>query len=342
MTNGYKKPNLKSLYFDDEVQKISSLQGKTIAITGTTTGIGFVAARTVANKGARALLLNRKSERSKSSYDQLKKENPGANIVNIECDLQSFDSVRKAALRVIDLCQDGLDSLCNNAGIMALKDKATDDGFDVQMQTNHLSHFLLTKEFLPLLKIAAELRGDARVVNHSSIARYGDKKLKTKYFDKRGGDLGGDGSNMILASLTRKGRWARYSQTKLANATFTACLHEKFQNAGLHSLKALVAHPGVAMSDLQTTTVNDGGMSAWLARQMMKNGQTMEDGALGIIKCMTDSDAQSGKFYGPGKGMMASKGKVVKFDLEKFYDNRLAKDLLWKKSCEAIGQEFVI
>ena len=41
MTNGYKKPNLKSLYFDDEVQKISSLQGKTIAITGTTTGIGF-------------------------------------------------------------------------------------------------------------------------------------------------------------------------------------------------------------------------------------------------------------------------------------------------------------
>ena len=89
MTNGYKKPNLKSLYFDDEVQKISSLQGKTIAITGTTTGIGFVAARTVANKGARAVLLNRKSERSKSSYHQLKKENPGANIVNIELALHN-------------------------------------------------------------------------------------------------------------------------------------------------------------------------------------------------------------------------------------------------------------
>ena len=103
MSSGYKKPNLKSLYFDDEVQKIPSLQGKTIAITGTTTGIGFVAARTVAKKGARTILLNRKSERSQFSYDQLKKENPGANIVNIECDLQSFDSVGKAALRVIDL-----------------------------------------------------------------------------------------------------------------------------------------------------------------------------------------------------------------------------------------------
>ena len=40
--------------------------------------------------------------------------------------------------------------------------------------------------------------------------------------------------------------------------------------------------------------------------------------------------------------MMASKGKVINFDLEKFYDNRLAKDLLWEKSCEAIGQEFVV
>ena len=54
---------------------------------------------------------------------------------------------------------------------MALKDTATVDGFDVQMQTNHLSHFLLTKELFPVLKIAVELRGDV-MVNHSSIARY--------------------------------------------------------------------------------------------------------------------------------------------------------------------------
>tara|TARA_B100000212_G_scaffold205469_1_gene155018 strand:- start:213 stop:1241 length:1029 start_codon:yes stop_codon:yes gene_type:complete len=339
---GYNKPNLKSLYYDAEVKKIPSLNGKTIAITGTTTGIGYVAAKTVAERGARTILLNRKSDRSKTSLERLKSELPESNFENIECDLQSFESVRTAARKVTDLCINGLDSLCNNAGIMALKDTATVDGFDVQMQTNHLSHFLLTKELFPVLKTAAELRGDARVVNHSSIARYGDKKLKPEYFEKRGGNLGGDSSNMIVASITRKGRWARYSQTKLANAAFTACLHEKFQQAGLHNLKSLVAHPGVAMSDLQTTTVKDGGMSAWLARQMMKNGQTMEDGALAVIKCMTDEDAQSGTFYGPGKGLMAAKGKVVSFDLEKFYDNRQAKDLLWSKSCEAIEQDFIV
>ena len=68
----------------------------------------------------------------------------------------------------------------------------------------------------------------------------------------------------------------------------------------------------------------------------------MEDGALGIIKCMVDVDAKSGEFYGPGTGMFALKGPVIKFGLEKFYNNRETKDLLWTKSCEAIGEEFVV
>ena len=68
----------------------------------------------------------------------------------------------------------------------------------------------------------------------------------------------------------------------------------------------------------------------------------MEDGAIGIIKCIADPDAMSGDFYGPGSGKMDMKGPVVKFDLEELYDNRETKDLLWNKSCEAIGQDFLI
>ena len=111
MNNGYKKPDLKSLYYDNEMEAIPSLNGKTIVITGTTSGTGFIAAKTVANKGARTLLLNRKSDRSESSFDQIKEACPGANILNVECDLQSFESVNKAAETVIDKCKDGLDIL---------------------------------------------------------------------------------------------------------------------------------------------------------------------------------------------------------------------------------------
>jgi NAD(P)-dependent dehydrogenase (short-subunit alcohol dehydrogenase family) len=341
MNNGYKKPDLKSLHYDNEIKNIPSLVGKTIAITGTTSGTGFVAAKTVAEKGAQVLLLNRKTDRSKISYDLLKSSCSKENFVDIECDLQSFESVRKAARKITDLCKDGLDVLCNNAGVMALKDQATVDGFDIQMQTNHLSHFLLTKELMPKIKQASEKKGEARIVNHSSIARFGAKKLERKYFEKRGGSLGGNGSNMFLSTLIPQGRWARYSQTKLANAAFTACLHEKFQAENL-SIKSLVAHPGLAITELQNTTVKDGGMGAWMTGQFMKGGQSMEDGAIGIIKCMADIDAMSGDFYGPGSGKMAMKGEVIKFALEKLYDNRNTRNLLWNKSCEAIDQDFII
>ena len=341
MNNGYKKPDLKSLHYDNEIKNIPSLVGKTIAITGTTSGTGFVAAKTVAEKGAQVLLLNRKTDRSKISYDLLKSSCSKENFVDIECDLQSFDSVKKAARKITDLCKDGLDVLCNNAGVMALKDQATVDGFDIQMQTNHLSHFLLTKELMPKIKQASEKKGEARIVNHSSIARFGAKKLERKYFEKRGGSLGGNGSNMFLSTLIPQGRWARYSQTKLANAAFTACLHEKFQAENL-SIKSLVAHPGLAITELQNTTVKDGGMGAWMTGQFMKGGQSMEDGAIGIIKCIADIDAMSGDFYGPGSGKMAMKGEVIKFALEKLYDNRNTRNLLWDKSCEAIDQDFII
>ena len=338
MNLSYKKPDLINVYYDEFLESIQSLDNLTIAITGTTSGTGYVAAQTIASKGARVILLNRKSKRATKSYNDLKKNNPEAELFLVECDLQSFESVRKAAKEVIKLCPKGLDALCNNAGVMALKDIATSDGFDVQMQTNHLSHFLLTKELMPSLKKAADNNGESRVVNHSSISRFGVKSLETQYLEKKGGNLGGNGRRMMFFP---QARWKRYSQTKLANAAFTACLSEKLNNSN-SNIKALVAHPGLSVTDLQHTTIIDGGMGTWMTSQMMKSGQTKEDGAIGIIKCMTDPTLDSGIFVGPGAGKMAMKGPVISFDLEPFYDNQYTKDLLWTKSCEAIGEDFII
>ena len=95
-----------------------------------------------------------------------------------------------------------------------MRDTRTGDGFDQQMQTNHLSHFLLTSLLMPSLERAAGARGQARVVNHSSGARSHPKTpLTAKYLDKcDAGTLGGDGIGP---------RYERYHQS--ANPTF--CRH---------------------------------------------------------------------------------------------------------------------
>lgn len=332
------KKTVKSVHFPSFKASLPSQKGKTIAITGTTSGTGNVAARTCLELGAKVLLLNRASSRSAAMLEELAQAYPDAQLHAVECDLQSFASVRKAIEEVTSLCPEGLDVLANNAGVMALKDEATGDGFDVQMQTNHLSHFLLTKGLMPLLEKGAQRSGEARVANHSSVARMNpSKKLKAEYLEKRGGNLGGNGSSMFFGGA----RWKRYNQSKLANCAFTAALHEKLQASG-SKVKALVAHPGLANTNLQTTSVTHGGMGRLFTPLFMKMSQSMEDGAMGLLSCMLKPEARSGEFYGPGSGTMAMKGKAVMFPLEDFYDNADTRDLLWTKSCEAIGEDFVI
>lgn len=336
----YSPPDIPSSQFPAFRARLPSMAGKTVVITGTTSGTGKAAALTLAELGARLLLLNRASSRSDASLADIKSAVPEAELHAVVCDLQSFASVETAAARVIELCPDGVDVLCNNAGVMALADQATVDGFDIQMQTNHLSHFLLTRELMPLLERAAEANGEARVVNHSSIARLQKKTLLPEYLEKKGGQLGGDGGGMAN-SLMMGPRWARYGQTKLANAAFTAALHARLQAKG-SKVKALVAHPGLANTNLQQTSVREGGMGAMLTGIMMKMSQSTEDGAMGIISCMCLSDAMSGQFYGPGSGMMAAKGPALPFPLEGFYDNEPTRGLLWEKSEAAIGRSFVL
>lgn len=264
--------------------------GRVAAVTGTTSGTGFVCARELAKRGAEVLLLNRPSSRAASSLQRLQEAVPGARFVAIDCDLQDFDSVR-GAIDTIKGAYDRLDVLCNNAGVMALEDYATKDGYDVQVQTNCISHFLLTKELFPLLAQS----DDARIVNHSSGARLGPP-LEDKYFAKRGGDLGGNGTEAENASFSGP-RWMRYHQTKLGNAVFTYGLKQRLDAAGITHVKALLAHPGLAATNLQVTTAQTGGMD--IDSPFMANAQSEEDGALGIIRACMDPHAASGDFFGP-------------------------------------------
>ncbi len=271
-------------------QHTQDMSGKVVAITGTTSGTGYVCAREMAKLGAEVVLLNRESERSTRALKQLQADVPGASFVAITCDLQDFDSVRAAGAALRERYET-IDVLCNNAGVMALPDQATKDGYDVQMQTNCLSHFLLTKEIFGLIARSA----DGRVVNHTSMARLG-APLAPEYFGKNGGNLGGDGTETENLSFAGP-RWARYHQTKLGNCAFTYGLKQRCEAAGLSSVKTMIAHPGLAATSLQTTTAETGGMAS--DSPLMSKAQSAEDGALGIIRGCADPSAQSGDFYGP-------------------------------------------
>ncbi|MCH2043652.1 MAG: SDR family NAD(P)-dependent oxidoreductase [Saprospiraceae bacterium] len=285
---------IKTLHLDEVIEKHSQdMTGKVVAITGTTSGTGFVCAREVAKKGAKVILLNRKSTRAENSLKQLQEAVPNGDFDWVACDLQNFESVRNAA-KEIEAKYDKVDVLVNNAGVMALKDYATGDGYDVQMQTNVISHFLLTKDLFPLLKKSEQ----GRVINHSSMARLGPP-LEAQYFEAKGGDLGGDGTEEENNSF-RGPRWMRYHQTKLANAAFTYGLKHKLEEAEVSNVISLLAHPGLALTQLQVTTAKDGGMDG--GSDFMSQAQTAEDGATGIIRAAMDPEAKSGNFYGPTAG----------------------------------------
>ncbi len=286
---------IKTLHLEKVLKNhTQDMTGKVVVITGTTSGTGYVCAREVAKKGATVVLLNRKSERADKAVKELKKEFPEGKFDPITCDLQSFESVRNAS-KSIKAKYEVVDVLVNNAGVMALRDQATPDGYDVQMQTNAISHFLLTKELFPLLKKSDE----ARIVNHSSMARLGPP-LASEYFEKKGGNLGGDGTEEENFSF--KGpRWRRYHQTKLANAAFTYGLKNKLEAANISTIIPLLAHPGLAKTQLQVTSAAVGGMDG--QSQFMNMAQSAEDGATGIIRAAMDPRAKSGDFYGPaGQG----------------------------------------
>ena len=132
---------IETLHLDNVINNHSQdMTGKVVAITGTTSGTGYVCARELAKKGASVILLNRNSERAEKSLQQLREAVPEGIFDWIECDLQSFDSVRNAT-KMIQAAYEKVDVLVNNAGVMALKDYPTKNGYDVQMQTNVLSHF---------------------------------------------------------------------------------------------------------------------------------------------------------------------------------------------------------
>ena len=307
----------KDKIYDKVVDSLPSLAGKCVAITGTTSGTGYWTALAACKKGAKAvLLLNRKSVRSTVADDEIVKAGGEATAVHtVTCDLMSLSNVRVAAEEVAKLSEQygGLDVLACNAGIMSMPDDRTEDGFDVQMQVNHLAQVLLVKLLQPSLEAAAQARGEARVVSHSSGARFlalGSQPWGGKHFTKcPAGSLGGNASAMKMMSFMGP-QITRYGHSKLANTVYSMALHDALQAKG-SKIKSLGAEPGLASTSLIRNgweTKTGKSVSQMLLSNMIPlmkvAGQSGGDGACPIIMASFASEATSGDLYCPSKTLI--------------------------------------
>lgn len=320
--------------YESVLKGLKGQDNKVLVITGATSGIGYVVAKSALLLGAKVVMLNRPSPRAMSAYTHLKKNFPKGEVHNIACDLASFSSVEAAAQAVHKLCKEGVDVLFNNAGIMAFAKEATEDGLDIQMQVNMCGHFLLTKLLMHALVQAESVRGEARIVNHTSAVARSVNAFDANYMSKNSDKWGDDGQSMLLSP---GGRWLRYAQTKFANALFTACLHAKLKDCS-SSIKAVAGHPGIARTLLQPRTVAHGGMSAFMESALFALcGHSEDDGACSLLLACFGEQVGSGQVVGPRYVLFGSP-KV--YNLERKYHNSEQQHHFWSANCKALGQDF--
>ncbi|MGH8994193.1 MAG: oxidoreductase [Acidimicrobiia bacterium] len=259
----------------DETQ-VPPLDGRVVLVTGANSGLGLAASKVFARHGARVILACRNLGKAESAAAEIRAEAPGPVVLDIvPLDLASLTSVAAAAKLVRDQ-EPRLDLLINNAGLMAIDEARTEDGFEMQLGVNHLGHFALTAQLAPLVLSTP----GSRIVTMSSVGHRAARfRADDLFFEQRGYD-----------------RWKAYFQSKLANLLFALELHRRLSAAGAGTI-ALAAHPGGTDTDLG---FEGSGMTNRLLRAfVMSLGQPASLGALTVVRAATDPQAQGGQFYGP-------------------------------------------
>lgn len=286
--------------------------GKTIFVTGANTGIGFEAARVLAERGARVLLGCRSEDKAVDAIARIQATAPNADVVWVPLDLGSLDSVKSAAAIVNQEAK--LDALVNNAGVMVPPKSLTSDGFELQFGVNHLGHFALTAHLIELISTTP----DARVVNVSSNAHKGGRI----HFD----DINAEKSYSRLS---------RYQMSKFANILFTYELQRRFETIDTSAI-AVACHPGGSATELGRHIPP---LFAILLAPMSLLMNSAAEGALPTLMATTQQDVKGGEYFGPMHwGEMAHSAHRVQTDPA----SRNEKDAqrLWDLSEELTGATF--
>jgi NAD(P)-dependent dehydrogenase (short-subunit alcohol dehydrogenase family) len=191
----------------------SDLAGRTVVVTGASSGIGAAAARRLHELGAEVHVVGRSPQRTQEVAAEVGTE-------PIVADFARLDDVRAAADEVLRRCR-SVEVLVNNAGMSLSRREVTVDGHETMFQVNHLAPFLLTSLLLDRLQASAP----SRVITTSSV-----------------GNLGGFVNLLDLESRFVFVGQAVYGTTKLENILFTRELARRLEGS---NVLATCFHPGV-------------------------------------------------------------------------------------------------
>ncbi|HYL39413.1 MAG TPA: SDR family oxidoreductase [Bryobacteraceae bacterium] len=247
------------------------MRGKVVVITGGTSGIGSVAAETLAGMGARIVLVARDQARAEAELVRLRAKAPGSPHSVHLGDLSRLEDMRRVG-REIAAAEPRIDALINNAGALFSRRTLTADGLELTFATNHMSYFVLTE----LLRERLLASAPARVINTSSDAHKG---ARIDFAD--------------LQSARDYSGFKVYGRSKLCNILYTRELARTLAGTGV---TANCLHPGFVATRFGDQS---GGLLSPAVRLAKTFAISPEKGAETIVYLASSDDVAgvSGEYF---------------------------------------------
>jgi len=271
------------------------MNGKTVVVTGATSGIGEVAADHLAQLGARIVFVARDRERGEAMRKHLRAVAGHTDHVVHYADLTRLSEMKRVAREIAD-SEPEIDVLINNAGAMFNARIVTEDGLEKTFALNHMSYFVLTDILLPRLKSTP----GARIVSTASDAHKGNRL-----------DFGD------LQSARGYSGFSVYGRSKLMNILFTRELARRLSGTGV---TANCLHPGFVATRFGEEA--GGGLFSFALGVGKNFALTPEQGAETIIYLASSGDVAhvSGGYFHKSKPATPSREARNDADAKRLWD----------------------
>jgi NAD(P)-dependent dehydrogenase (short-subunit alcohol dehydrogenase family) len=273
---------------------VPAVQGKTVVITGATSGIGEVAACELAQQGARIVLIARDRGRGEQMLKRLEQIAPGRNHAAHYANLSRLAEMKRVS-ETIASGEERIDVLINNAGALFSTRQVTGDALEMTFATNHIAYFVVTHFLQERLKATP----GARIVCTASHAH---KRAKLDFND--------------LQSEKHYSGFGIYDRSKLMNILFTRELARRLEGSGV---TANCLHPGFVAT--RFADASSGFISA-VVRGAKTFALTPEEGARTIVYLATATEvaAVSGKYFYQCKEVAPSAEALQDADARRLWD----------------------